>query len=177
LITAEQIIKKLGLIPHPDEGGFFSETYRSGEFISSEALGGRYNGMRRFSTAIYFLLTPETFSRMHVLKSDEIFHFYMGDPVEMLKLYPDGSGKTVRIGRDIMNGESLQVTVEANVWQGARLLPGGRFALLGTTVAPGFEYDDYASGIPEVSDICGYLCSKFPEFTAKIKNLTRSGKV
>jgi len=176
LITAEGIIKKLGLIPHPDEGGFFSETYRSPEFIPRDALDGRYDGRRRFSTAIYFLLTPETFSRMHILRSDEIFHFYMGDAVEMIKLYPDGSGKTVRLGHDIMNGESLQVTVEAGVWQGAHLLPGGKFALLGTTVAPGFEFADYASAKDGISDLGGYLCSKYPEFTDKIKNLIRTGK-
>jgi len=83
---------------------------------------------------------------MHRLRSDEIFHFYLGDPVEMLQLWPDGSGRDLILGSDILNGMQLQVVVPKGVWQGARLLKGGKFALLGTTVSPGFELIDYESG-------------------------------
>jgi predicted cupin superfamily sugar epimerase len=82
-------------------------------------------------------LTPDTFSALHRLASDEVFHFYLGDPVEMLQVWPDGSHRVVLIGTDLAAGERPQVVVPRGIWQGARLRPGGRFALLGTTVAPG----------------------------------------
>jgi len=135
-MDARMLIEKLNLRPHPAEGGWFVETYRS-----SERAGGRH-----ISTAIYYLLTPETCSSLHRLRSDEIFHFYLGDTVEMLQLRPDGGGSLVRLGPRIEAGEEVQVVVRAGVWQGARLRAGGRFALLGTTVAPGFEYADYETG-------------------------------
>jgi len=146
MVRTDQIIALLNLTPHPEEGGYFVETYRSSETIPEKALPSRYEGIRSFGTAIYYLLTPETFSAMHRLRSDEIFHFYFGDPVEMLQLMPDGSGKVFTVGVDILHGMEPQVVVPRGVWQGARLLEGGRFALLGTTVSPGFEFADYESG-------------------------------
>lgn len=146
MLTADQIIALLNLTPHPKEGGYFIETYRSSETIPEKTLPSRYKGIRSFATAIYYLLTPETFSAMHRLQSDEIFHFYLGDPVEMLQLWPDGSGRLVILGSDILRGVQPQVVVPRGVWQGARLRSGGRFALLGTTVSPGFEFADYKSG-------------------------------
>lgn len=144
--TADQIRALLHLKPHPEEGGYFIETYRSSETISEKALPSRYKGRRSFGTAIYYLLTTETFSAMHRLRSDEIFHFYSGDPVEMLQLWPDGSGRVVILGSDILNGMQPQVVIPRGVWQGARLLKNGKFALLGATVSPGFEFADYESG-------------------------------
>ncbi len=144
--TADQIRTLLHLEPHPEEGGYFIETYRSSETISEKALPIRYKGRRSFGTAIYYLLTPDTFSAMHRLHSDEIFHFYSGDPVEMLQLWPDGSGRVVILGSDILNGMQPQVVVPRGVWQGARLLKNGEYGLLGTTVLPGFEFADYESG-------------------------------
>jgi predicted cupin superfamily sugar epimerase len=85
-------------------------------------LPSRYKGVRLFGTAIYYLLTPETFSAMHRLPSDEIFHFYIGDPVEMLQLWPDGSIRVLILGSDILNGMQPQVVVPRGVWQGAKLL-------------------------------------------------------
>lgn len=122
------------------------ETYRSDERIAPAALPARYAGPRSFGTAIYYLLTAETFSAMHRLASDEIFHFYLGDPVEMLQLFPDGSGRIVTLGQDLQEGMRPQVVVRKGVWQGSRLVSGGRFALLGTTVAPGFDFADYEHG-------------------------------
>ncbi len=107
------------------------------------ALPSRYGGARAAGTAIYYLLTPDTFSAMHRLASDEIFHFYLGDPVEMLHLHPDGTHQVLVIGPDLEAGQRPQVIVPRHTWQGARLIPGGRYALLGTTVAPAFDYTDY----------------------------------
>jgi hypothetical protein len=146
MLTADQIIALFNLKPHPEEGGYFAETYLSSETLLEKALPCRYKGIRFFGTAIYYLLTPETFSAMHRLQSDEIFHFYLGDPVGMLQLWPDGSGKVITIGSDILNGMQPQVIVPRGVWQGASLIKGGKFGLLGTTVPRGFEWTDYESG-------------------------------
>jgi predicted cupin superfamily sugar epimerase len=143
MLTVEALRRILGLVPHPIEGGYFAETYRSADHISAGGLPSRYPGNRAASTAIYYLLTPDTFSAMHRLASDEIFHFYLGDPVEMLHLYPDGTHRITVIGPDLEAGQRPQMVVPRNVWQGARLIPGGHYALLGTTVAPGFDYADY----------------------------------
>jgi uncharacterized protein len=143
MLTVESLRALLGLVPHPMEGGYFAETYRSAEQLAAAALPPRYRAPRAAGTAIYYLLTPETFSALHRLASDEIFHFYLGDPVEMLQLWPDGSHRVVLIGPDLEAGERPQVVVPRGIWQGARLRPGGRYALLGTTVAPGFDYADY----------------------------------
>ncbi len=143
MLTVEALRTLLGLVPHPVEGGYFVETYRSAEQVPPGALPSRYAGARALGTAIYYLLTPDTFSAMHRLASDEVFHFYLGDPVEMLQLWPDCSHRVVVIGPDVHAGERPQVIVPRDVWQGARLREGGRFALLGTTVAPGFDYADY----------------------------------
>src|SRR5215472_2235599 len=158
-MTAEEVKRLLGLQPHPHEGGWFVRTYAAKEMIAAEAMGNhRYPDARRTGTAIYYLLEPGTFSEMHRLRSDEIFHFYAGDAVEMLQLLPDGTGRTVVIGNDLEAGQRPQVLVERNVWQGSRLVEGGRWALLGCTVSPGFEYEDYDSGVR------GELCIRWPEW-------------
>lgn len=166
-MTAEDVIKLLKLVPHPEEGGYFTETYRSNENISITALPNRYTGDRSFGTCIYYLLTPTTFSTIHKLQSDEIFHFYLGDPVEMLNLFDDGQGKVITIGNDLEKGEIPQVIVNKNVWQGARLKDGGKFALLGTTVSPGFEFVDYETGNKEE------LLKTFPDYKDRILKLTK----
>jgi uncharacterized protein len=107
---------------------------------------------------------------MHRLQSDEIFHFYFGDPVEMLQLRPDGSGKVITLGSDILSGMQPQVIVPRGVWQGATLVKGGKFALLGTTVSPGFELADYESGERDE------LVNAYPQFRDLIIGLTRSQK-
>lgn len=146
MLSADEIIKRLELVPHPYEGGYFRQTYRSQLTIPASVLPSDYSGERCVSTAIYYLLTPGTFSEIHRLPTDEVFHFYLGDPVEMLQLHPDGLGKVIRIGNNLAAGELPQVLAPGGMWQGSRLVEGGRLALLGTTVAPGFEYADYTSG-------------------------------
>jgi uncharacterized protein len=167
---AAAIIAALGLVPHPREGGWFREIYRAAETLPAHALGARYAGPRAVSTAIYYLLTPMTFSALHRLAGDEIFHFYAGDPVEQLRLFPEGHGEIVTIGNDLAAGQRPQVLVPRGVWQGARLAPGGRYALLGCTVAPGFDYADYEGGDRAA------LGAAYPRFVERIATLTaRSG--
>jgi len=167
MLTANQIIALLNLKPHPKEGGYFRETYRSSETISEKTLPRRYKGIRSFATAIYYLLTPETISAMHRLQSDEIFHFYLGDPVEMLQLWPDGTGRILVLGSDLLNGMQAQVIIPKGAWQGGRLFKNGKFALLGTTVSPGFEFADYESGRKDE------LIKSYPQFRERIIALTR----
>lgn len=165
--TADELIALLHLKPLQIEGGYFIETYRSGDNLAGECLPGRYSGPRSVSTAIYYLLTPGTFSEMHRVNSDEIFHFYLGDPVEMLELHPDGSGRRIVLGSDVTTGQRPQHVVPAGVWQGTRLIDGGSFALMGTTVSPGFSYEDYTSGNRD--DLSG----TYPQFGEMIGKLTR----
>jgi uncharacterized protein len=159
-MTAEDIKKLLGLAPHPREGGWYVRTWESAEMVATTV------GQRRTSTAIYYLLEPETFSEMHRLTSDEIFHHYLGGPVEMLQLLPDGTSHRIIIGKDIAAGERPQVAVKRGVWQGSRLLEG-QFALLGCTVSPGFEFADYEAGSR------AELMDKWPGRSETIAALTR----
>src|SRR5580658_7684245 len=99
-MTAEEIKQLLGLEAHPCEGGYFRQTWKSEEAIPQTTLPSRYSGARAVGTAIYYLLEPTTFSEMHRLQSDEVFHFYLGDPIEMLQLWPDGSSRVVVLGNN-----------------------------------------------------------------------------
>lgn len=169
-MTADEIKRLLGLEPHPREGGWFRETVAAEDFLSPNQFpAGRYPRPRRTHTAIYYLLEPTTFSEMHRLRSDEVFHHYAGAPVEMLQLHADGRGERVVIGPDLGAGERPQVLVPRDVWQGSRLLPGtgeGSWALLGCTVSPGFDYEDYDSGGR------AELLSEWPEWSDLIERLT-----
>lgn len=138
-LTPQDVIRMLGLVPLPGEGGYFRETYRSALSLPGVAA-------RELSTAIYYLLTRDSFSAIHRLPGDEVFHFYLGDPVEMLQLRPDGAAARLTIGTDLANGMRPQVIVPGGTWQGSRLLPGGDFSLLGTTMAPGFDARDFELG-------------------------------
>jgi predicted cupin superfamily sugar epimerase len=145
-LSAADVIQALGLVPLEIEGGWFRETYRSAGTLPASALPPLYGGPRALATAIYYLLTPETFSEMHRVRSDEVFHFYAGDPVELLML-PDGDdGVMIKLGNDLAAGHVPQLVVPAGTWQGSRLAAGGAWALLGTTVSPGFDYADYERG-------------------------------
>lgn len=167
MLKADEIIKLLELEPLVPEGGFFRRTYCSKLTITPEFLPSLYQGNRPLTTAIYYFLTPDTFSAMHMLPSDEIFHFYLGDKVEMLHLYSDGSGQVIKIGNDLASGFYPQILSPAGCWQGLRLVDGGSYALLGTTMSPGFDYSDYVGGKR------GYLSLKYPEFKELINQLTR----
>jgi predicted cupin superfamily sugar epimerase len=161
-MTAEEIKEWLDLRPHPIEGGSFRRTY------TSQGKVDLARGQRALGTAIYYLLERGTFSEMHVLDSDEIFHFYLGDAVEMLQLYPDGSSAVFTLGPDLQAGQHVQLVVHAGVWQGTRLIGEGRVALLGCTVTPGFDFADYRGGS------YAELVSKWPNQAERIRALTRS---
>jgi uncharacterized protein len=167
MLTAEHIRDLLKMKPLPVEGGYFAETYRSKDELAASALPGGYPGERAISTAIYYMLTPDTFSALHRLRGDEIYHFYLGDPVEMLQLKPGGTGEAVLLGQDVAAGMRLQHVVPGGTWQGARLAPGGKFALMGTTMAPGFDLQDYEGGNR------AELIAQYPQYSALITWLTR----
>lgn len=165
-MTAEQIIKFFNMKPLSQEGGWFVETYRAAEQIKRAALPVSLSGDRSISTAILYLLTVDTVSLLHRLKSDEIFHFYLGGPVTMLQLHPDGGSEIVTLGGDILNEQKVQVIIPKGTWQGAFIKDGGRFAFMGCTVAPGFDYADY-----EQADRI-QLISKYPKHREMITRLT-----
>lgn len=148
MLTAQQIIKALNLQPLPEEGGLFRETYRSEDRIDPRGLPQWYRQEKTFCTDIYYLLQRGTVSKLHRLRSDEIYHFHLGDPVQMLRLYPDGRSRVVTLGADILAGEQLQVVVPRDTWQGALLLDG-EFALMSVTVAPSFDFADFESARAE----------------------------
>ncbi|MCS7022835.1 MAG: cupin domain-containing protein [Gemmataceae bacterium] len=168
-MTADEVIQLLQLQPHPLEGGYFRETYRSSWQLPVSALPPGQEGPRTLATAIYYLLRPGQVSELHRLSSDEVFHFYLGQPVVMLQLWPDGAGREIILGTDIRAGQVPQVVVPAGVWQGCRLLNDSGFALLGCTVAPGFDYADYSRG--RRAD----LIERYPAFAEAITRLTPNG--
>jgi len=152
-MNANDVIRALDLSPLPWEGGWYRETWRSDKNISAEALGEAYDGPRSAGTAIYYVLTPDTVSRMHRLPSDETFHFYLGDPVEMLLLHAEaGKSEVITFGQNIFGGEFVQFTIPGDTWMGGRLMPSAQgadkagFALMGTTVSPGFDFADLEMG-------------------------------
>lgn len=165
-MTAAELIAALGLQPLPREGGYYRETYRSADRLPAGTLP-RYRADRAAATAIYYLLTADTFSALHRLPADEIFHFYAGGPVRMLLLPPGGAGRLVTLGPDVLGGQRPQVVVPRGVWQGSFLLPGACFALLGTTMAPGFDFDDYEAG--DATE----LSRRYPDHADLIRRLTR----
>ena len=170
MVTAEEIIRMLHLEPLDREGGMFLQTYKSAELIEGAALPERYRRVpHSFCTAIYYLLTdePDSFSALHQLPTDEIYHFYLGDPVEMLLLYPDGQTRKVLFGHDILHGQRVQFVAPEGAWQGSHLLSGGKFALLGTTMAPGYEDNDFSIG--KRDDLIGM----YPGETELIRSMTR----
>ena len=123
-ITAEDIIKKLNLTPLPTEGGFFRQSYCD-----------------EYGTVIYYLVTPDSWSKLHRLKYPEVYHFYCGDPLVQMQLFPDGSAKRIEFSSDLAAGHEPQLLCPADVWQATRLAPGGEWALVGTTMAPGYTED------------------------------------
>ena len=160
-MTAAEIKALLHLKPHPIEGGSFRVTYTSPGAVDLP------RGQRLQGTAIYYLLETGIFSEMHMLESDEIFHFYLGDPVEMLQLHPSGHSVVLTLGPDLQAGQHVQVIVPAGVWQGTRLVGDGKVALLGCTVTPGFDYADYQNAPAEE------LIARWPHQAERIRALTR----
>lgn len=165
MLDASYWIARLALQPHP-EGGWFNETHRSIETIPGSALPERYGGDRRMSTAIYFLLTGERPSKLHRLKSEEIWHFYAGGAVTLHILTPDGRHTHVTLGSDPINGEVFQGIVHAGWWFGAEVHDPSGYALVGCTVAPGFDFADFEMGNREA------LLEQYPRHRELVERLT-----
>ncbi|MFC1692255.1 cupin domain-containing protein [Candidatus Latescibacterota bacterium] len=165
-MDAKEIIELLNLEPHPREGGYYRETYRSNQKIPVHELPSHFKKDKHVCTAIYYLLTPETFSALHRVPTDELYHFYLGDPVIMFQLYSEGKSEKRLLGNNIDAGHCPQCLVPGGVWQGMKLIVGGRFALMGTTMSPGFDFQDFELG--KRSE----LIEQYPEYEEMIKSLT-----
>ena len=165
-MNAEQFIKQLNLQPHP-EGGFYIQTYRSAESLSSAALPERFMGTRPISTAIYYLLEKDDFSSFHRIKSDECWHFYAGSTLYIHVIEKDGSYYQVKLGNRLEEAENFQFVVPAGAWFAVEPAPETIFALTGCTVAPGFDFSDF-----EMGDKINLL-SEFPQHNTIIDRLCR----
>ena len=129
------------MAPHP-EGGWYRQTYRSSLLLPRTALPG-YDGDRVAATTIYFLLSGDEFSALHRLRSDEVWHFYAGSPLVVHVFDPQGAYRQILLGSDPDAGQAFQAVVTGGCWFGSSLLHSGTFALVGCTVAPGFEFADF----------------------------------
>jgi predicted cupin superfamily sugar epimerase len=159
-------IRRLHLHPHP-EGGYYAETYRSPEEIAAAHLPGRYAGNRTFATAIYFLVKGGSFSSLHRIQSDELWHFYAGSCLSVFSIDPAGNLAEIRLGPDAEAGETFQGVVKAGDWFGSRVDDPHGYALVGCTVAPGFDFADF-----ELADRQA-LIRQFPQHAEVIRSLTR----
>ena len=151
--NVKTIIEKLGLVPLEGEGGMYRCTYAG----VSDSEG------RAAYSAIYYLLTERSFSHMHKLDADEIYHYYMGDSIELLLLYPDGKAECRILGCNLAKGEVPQLLVPAGCWQGSRVVQGGTYSLVGTTMTPAYDDKKYVHGD------CEQLCKLCPEMKEKIQ--------
>ena len=143
-MTAKEIIEKLGLVPLEPEGGFFREAFRHSVYIDPSQIRPGYEGKRSLFTVIYYLLTPETNSAPHRLRSDEMWFFHLGDPTELTLEYPDGKKETKILGNRIDRGETPQVIIPAGTVQSAKMAENNHgFSLVSTVVVPGFDYRDF----------------------------------
>ncbi len=169
-LTAQDVVDLLGLVPLTGEGGRYRETWRSPDELPASALDARYGRAKPAGTAIYYLVSdaPEGFSAFHRLPTDEVFHFYLGDPVEQWRLHRDGRVERVVLGHDLRGGQVVQSVAPRGAWQATRLCAGGRFALLGTTMAPGFDPRDYEPGDRE------RLMAEYPAACDVVRALTRA---
>ena len=160
-MTAPALIARLGLQPLPHEGGFFTRTWTSPDTLPD----GRPAG-----TAIYFLLTPESFSALHYLDADELWHFHAGDPVEHVQLTPAAPARITSLGVDFSAGHVPQLCVPRGVWQGARLASPIRhgWALVSCTMTPGWSETGFTLGERTA------LLRDFPRSADSITALTRA---
>ena len=166
MTEAKDWIESLQLRPHP-EGGYFRETYRASETIARQHLPTRFAGDRAFATAIYFLLQGNDFSALHRIKQDEMWHFYEGCSLTISVIDPGGNFSAIRLGRDARAGEVPQAVVPAGRLFGARVNDPRSYALVGCTVAPGFDFADFE--MPTRQELLG--C--YPQHQAIIEQLTR----
>jgi predicted cupin superfamily sugar epimerase len=163
-LSASYLVEKYQLTKHP-EGGYYKETYKSELSIPGSALPNNFGGDRVCSTAIYFLLEQGHFSAFHKIKSDECWHFYAGQTLEVFVLNNDGILAIIRLGNDIENGEVFQYVVPANCWFASRPAANASFSFVGCTVAPGFDFRDFELATKQD------LLLKFPQHEKMIEEL------
>ena len=154
-------IETLNLEEHP-EGGYYSEAFRDQQVRDFEGLG-----KRNVSTSIYFLLTSDTFSAFHRIKSDEVWHFYDGDPLLIHWFDEAGRLQTEQLGLDPDKGYLPQVVIPKNSWFASEVKDGGKYSLVGCTVAPGFDFQDFELAKSDE------LVRQFPTYLKVIDRLTR----
>jgi predicted cupin superfamily sugar epimerase len=162
--SVKALVDQLQLLPHP-EGGYFRETYRSDESIPQVSVPPRFDGERRFSTAIYFLLTAGNFSAFHRIKSDECWHFYAGSTLHVHVLTVTGEYRLISLGQDLQTGETFQAVVPAGAWFASETT--GDYSLVGCTVSPGFDFRDF-----ELADAAA-LSGEWPTHASLIRRLCR----
>lgn len=150
---------------HP-EGGYFAETYRSTEKIPQNALPSRFKGERSFATGIYFLLESHHISALHRIKSDEMWHFYAGCPLDVFMIDEAGNLTVFRLGNNPENGEVFQAVVPAGVRFGSKPTLLNSYSLVGCTVSPGFDFEDF-----EMKSR-GELLEMFPKHREVVEMLT-----
>lgn len=167
VVSAEAVVKHLELEPLDREGGWFRRTYTADLVWPPDGLPAIYRGRRRAASAIYALFAPGAFSALHRLITDELWFFHAGDPLESLRLHPDGAHDWVRLGLDLGAGQRPQDLVSAHVWQGTRLVPGGRWALVSCVLAPEFAWEDFELGERAA------LAERYPQAAGDIGALTR----
>jgi predicted cupin superfamily sugar epimerase len=160
-------ISRLNLTKHP-EGGYYRSTYASPLLIAQSALPPGFKGPRLASTAIYFLVDGSNFSAFHRLQSDEVWHFYAGSALVIHLIDPDGRASEILLGGDPESGESFQGVVKAGFLFGARVKDSQSFALVGCTMAPGFDFEDFELATRD------QLTGLFPQHRALIEKLTRA---
>ncbi len=163
------LINKLHLLPHP-EGGYYAETYRSAETMAKQALPGRFGGDRNFSTAIYFLLPVGEFSAFHRIQSDELWHFYEGEPLHVYVIHPGGNLEIIRLGNKLEDGEVFQAVVAAGCWFASAPSAEEGYSFVGCTVAPGFDFADF-----ELADM-ETLAALYPQHRELIRNMTANSR-
>jgi predicted cupin superfamily sugar epimerase len=166
MIQAITLVKKLDLQPHP-EGGYFKEVYRSNEIIEKSGLPERYESSRCFGTSIYYLLEGEQFSSFHKIKSDEIWHFYLGSAIVLHLINSNGEYSKIVVGKDVENDEQLQFTIPYGTWFAAEVKDKSSYSLVGCTVSPGFDFADFEMGERKK------LIEEFPAHENIITRLTR----
>ena len=166
MITISELINKYEMLPHP-EGGYYKETYKSVETIAKDALPQRFVADRHFSTAIYFLLEQGNFSAFHKIASDECWHFYAGQTLLIYVIHNAGNLEIIRLGNDILNGETFQYVVPAGCWFASEPSPTSSYSFVGCTVAPGFEFEDFE--MAKADD----LIIQYPQHEKEIKRLCR----
>jgi predicted cupin superfamily sugar epimerase len=164
--SASYWIEKLGMTPHV-EGGAFSEVYRSELIIPRSSLPLFFQGSRSASTSIYFLLSQGQFSAFHRIASDELWHFYYGDPLLVHEITHGGRMLEHRLGQDPEKGERFQTVIKAGSWFASAPAPGSEYALVGCTVAPGFDFEDFELAQRPA------LIQMYPEYAQVITRLTR----